>query len=77
VQEARLHDARHTAASVLLEMGVDVKVVSAILGHSSVRLTQDTYQHLFPDIAAGAATAMSTALWGVEPTQQQRRRRAL
>jgi integrase len=42
----KLHAARHTAASLALEAGVDIKVVSDQLGHSTTRLTQDTYQHV-------------------------------
>ncbi|MFB9803875.1 tyrosine-type recombinase/integrase, partial [Streptomonospora salina] len=40
----RLHDLRHGAASLSLAAGVDVKVVSAELGHSTTAFTQDTYQ---------------------------------
>jgi integrase len=76
VPEARLHDARHTAATVLLEMGVDVKVVSAMLGHSSVALTQNTYQHLVPELRDDAADRMSVALFGDDEVGRKRRRRA-
>jgi integrase len=42
----RLHDARHTAASIALESGIDIKVVSDQLGHSTTRITHDLYQHV-------------------------------
>jgi integrase len=42
----RFHDARHTAATLGLEAGVDVVVVSRMLGHANVRVTMDTYQHV-------------------------------
>jgi integrase len=46
IKERRLHDARHTFATVLLQSGVEVKVVSHYLGHSDVRTTQNIYQHV-------------------------------
>jgi integrase len=42
----RFHDARHTAASIALESGIDIKVVSDQLGHSTTRITHDLYQHV-------------------------------
>ncbi|MEE8159316.1 MAG: site-specific integrase, partial [Dehalococcoidia bacterium] len=44
----RLHDCRHTHASLLLKLGVNPKIVSERLGHSSIVLTLDTYSHLLP-----------------------------
>lgn len=41
----RLHDARHTCATLLLEDGVDIEVIRRYLGHSSVELTSRTYLH--------------------------------
>ena len=45
----RLHDLRHSHASMLIHMGVDIKVISERLGHESVKTTWDTYGHLYPD----------------------------
>ena len=42
----KLHAARHTAASLALEAGVDIKVVSDQLGHSTTTITRDTHQHV-------------------------------
>lgn len=42
----KLHAARHTAASLALEAGIDIKVVSDQLGHSTTTITRDTYQHV-------------------------------
>lgn len=42
------HCLRHTHASLLLKAGVDVKIISERLGHSSVRITYDKYSHLMP-----------------------------
>lgn len=58
------HELRHSAASLLLAMGVPLKVVSETLGHSSIRVTADTYGHIMEPARAEAADAMATALWG-------------
>ena len=51
----RLHDLRHTAASVLLAAGVPLKSIQGLLGHSSYQTTADIYSHLLPTV--GIATA--------------------
>ncbi len=58
------HELRHSAASLLLAQNVPLKVVSEMLGHSSIRVTADVYGHLLDDARAEAATAMESALWG-------------
>lgn len=45
--EYGIHALRHTFASMLFSKGVDVKIVSKLLGHSTVKITYDTYVHLF------------------------------
>ena len=54
----RLHDLRHIAATLALMQGVPPKVVSDMLGHSTVGLTLDTYSHLLPAMDQRAAAAM-------------------
>ncbi len=44
----RLHDVRHFFASLLLAQGVELKLVSELLGHSSIRITGDIYAHVMP-----------------------------
>ncbi len=51
----RLHDLRHTHATLLLKEGVPPKVVSERLGHSSVAFTMQVYQHVLPGMQADAA----------------------
>ena len=51
----RLHDLRHTHASLLLQQGANPKVVSERLGHSSIQITLDVYSHLLPGIQEAAA----------------------
>ena len=58
----RLHDLRHTAASLMLSAGVPLKVVSEALGHSSIAITADVYAHVTPDLRREAADAMDRAL---------------
>jgi integrase len=74
VDRRRLHDARHTAATLLLIQGVDVKVVADILGHSTTTLTRDTYQHVVPELRRAAAKAMEDALWGSDGSSGGSRR---
>jgi integrase len=54
----RFHDLRHTAATILLVKGVHVKLVSEMLGHSTIVLTMDTYSHVIPAMHGDAAAAM-------------------
>lgn len=62
VPHIRLHDVRHTHASLLLAAGVNPKVVSERLGHSSVAFTLDTYAHVMPGQQAQAASAAAALL---------------
>jgi site-specific recombinase XerD len=63
IARARLHDARHTAATLLLEQGVDIRVVQEILAHSSITVTK-RYAHVTSRLARDAADRMGRALWG-------------
>lgn len=60
--DIRPYDLRHTCASLLLLAGEDVKVISERLGHSTTRLTQDTYQHVLPGMQARAAAKIDAIL---------------
>ena len=51
----RLHDVRHTHATLLITAGVPVKVVSERLGHATAAFTIETYQHVMPGMQADAA----------------------
>ena len=63
----RLHDLRHTHASILLKAGVPVKVVSERLGHANPAFTITVYQHIIPGMQADAATVFSNLVAGVLP----------
>jgi integrase len=62
VPEIRIHDLRHTCATLLLASRVHPKVVSELLGHSTVAMTLDVYSHVLPDMQEDAARAMSAGL---------------
>ncbi len=62
VPDARLHDARHTAATLLLAAGVDGRTVMDRLGWSSPALL-NRYQHVVDHLKCAAARRMSEALW--------------
>lgn len=55
----RLHDLRHSAATLLLAAGVNVKVVQEMLGHSDIRITLQMYSHVMPDMQKDAADKMN------------------
>jgi integrase len=55
VREVRLHDGRHTAATLLLAEGVHPRVVMEVLGHAQMRTTTDTYSHVMPALGRDAA----------------------
>lgn len=56
--KATLHDLRHTAASLAISAGANVKAVQTMLGHKSAVLTLDTYADLFPDDLEAVAAAL-------------------
>lgn len=58
----RLHDLRHLHASLLLQRGLPMKVVSQRLGHSTIMVTIDVYGHVLPAMDAEAAAEIEAAL---------------
>ena len=61
----RLHDLRHTHATLSLRAGVHVKIVSERLGHSSVTITLDTYSHAIPGLQRDAAERLAALIPGL------------
>ena len=51
----RLHDARHTHASLMLKQGIHPKIVQERLGHATIAITLDTYSHIVPGLQEAAA----------------------
>jgi integrase len=63
-RERRLYDLRHTHATMLLQAGVNPKVVSERLGHASITLTLDVYAHVLPTMQQGAADCLEKLMFG-------------
>lgn len=63
-----LHDMRHTAASLAISAGANVKAVQTMLGHKSAALTLDTYADLFPDDLEAVADALDAAVAALAKT---------
>lgn len=64
------HELRHTAASLAIASGADVKVVQQMLGHKTATLTLDLYGHLFPDRLDDLADRMDAAVCAPEVPQE-------
>ena len=63
----RVHDARHSCASWMLDADVPIHVVSAHLGHENITTTVDTYGHLLPSAQGYVRDALSAALSASRP----------
>jgi integrase len=62
VEGATVHTLRHSAATLWLESGVNLKAVSELLGHADIRITADVYGHVSADVARAAVTASAEAI---------------
>ncbi len=62
ITQVRFQDLRHTFATLALKQGIHPKVVSEMLGHSSVNITLDTYSHVLPDMQDVAAAKIDELL---------------
>ena len=64
--EIRFHDLRHSAATILLSMGMGVhpKVVQELLGHNQISMTMDIYSHVLPTMQKDAVSKLNDALQG-------------
>jgi|SRR5215213_10108148 len=60
--DIRLHDLRHTCATILLMAGKHPKFVQELLGHASISITLDIYSHVIEGMDCGLADAMDEAL---------------
>jgi len=59
---SRVHDARHTFATLMLELGESPKTVQTMLGHSRVAITLDIYSHVSLELEKKAAAKLNAAL---------------
>ena len=62
LKEIRLHDLRHSCASLLVAAEVDMKLIQSYLGHSTIAVTADTYSHLDSKSKESSAQKISAAL---------------
>ena len=58
----RVHDLRHSCATLLLAQGVSPRTIMEILGHSQISLTMNTYSHVLPEMTREAASIMDKVL---------------
>ncbi len=66
----RFHDLRHTAATLMLQQGVNPKVVQERLGHADITLTLNTYSHVLPAMQEEAASKLDELLTPVDVSDE-------
>jgi integrase len=66
VRDARLHDARHTAATVLLILGIPERTVMGVMGWSSTSMAS-RYQHITDPIRRDVAARVGGLIWAKDP----------
>ena len=64
--DIRLHDLRHTHATLALRAGIHPKIVSERLGHATVSITLDTYSHAIPAMQEEAATLIAELVFAAK-----------
>lgn len=62
IEQTGVHSLRHTFASVLFEKKVDIKTISTLLGHASIKITMDTYVHLISDTGREAVEKLTESI---------------
>jgi integrase len=67
----RFHDLRHSAATLLLSLGVHPKVVQELLGHTQISITMDVYSHVLPGMQQDAMRQMDAALIKQEKLEKE------
>ncbi len=63
-EDFRFHDLRHTFATLMLSQGVNVKVVSEMLGHADITITLRVYAHVLPTMQQIAASEIDSIIDG-------------
>ncbi|MBV9019862.1 MAG: site-specific integrase [Chloroflexi bacterium] len=69
--DIRFHDLRHSAATLLLSLGVHPKVVQEILGHSQITMTMDIYSHVLPSMHEEAMHPLNEAIGKNQEDEQE------
>ena len=75
-KSVRFHDLRHTFATMSLENGMDVKTLSAIIGHVSSATTLNTYTHITDGMRRKAAVSIDRGIAGVETVVTEKEEKA-
>jgi len=60
--DIRFHDLRHSAATLLLSLGVHPKVVQELLGHTQISMTMDIYSHVLPGLQQDDVSRLNSLL---------------
>lgn len=68
--DIRFHDLRHSAATLLLGMGIHPKIVQEILGHSSIAMTMNVYSHVLPTMQQNAMGMLGNIFMENEDNEQ-------
>lgn len=63
--QIRFHDLRHTFATMLISKGINIKVVSEMLGHANVSITLRVYAHVLPHLQESAAQVIDDVIGDV------------
>jgi integrase len=71
VKPIRLHDARHTHASLMLKQGIHPKIVQERLGHATISMTLDIYSHVAPGLQEAAARSFDALVNPVNPEREK------
>ena len=66
IKKIRFHDLRHTYASIQIDLGANPKYIQHQMGHSSIKITYDTYGHLMKDVNKEAVNKLGSAIFGVD-----------
>jgi integrase len=64
MRRIRLHDLRHTHATLALQAGVHPRVVQERMGHANIGITLGTYSHVTPGLDAAAADTIAATIFG-------------
>jgi integrase len=71
LRQIRIHDLRHTYASLLIQNGESLAYVQEQMGHHSIRVTVDTYGHLVPGGNKAAVDRLDTLIHRTKPDQDR------
>jgi integrase len=63
IRRIRIHDFRHTNATLMLKQGISPKVAQSRLGHSTISVTMDTYTHVLDDMEKEAANKLEECIY--------------